>query len=89
MQEDPSGDPLAGSSSVLRDVSPSLEMSNDSDTTTAVPAEVASMFKSSDPTPKEEFIQGAYELPRTFQRDDETTKKNKEACCVGLKQNMS
>ena len=44
LQEDPSGDPLAGSSSVLRDLSPSLEMAGDSDAATAVRAVTASMF---------------------------------------------
>ena len=87
LQEDSSGDPLAGSSSVLRDLSTTLEMAGDSDAATAVPAVAASMFKSLDPTPKEEFAQGACELPRTSRGDDaKTIKKNKDACCVGLKQ---
>ena len=86
LQEDPSGDPLAGSSSVLRDLSTTLEMAGDSGAVSAVPAVAASMFKSSDPTPKEEFAQGACELPRTSRGDDaKTIKKNKDVCCVGLK----
>ena len=60
-------------------------MADDGDAATAVPAGVASMLKSSDPTPREEFSQGACELPRTSQGDDaKITKKNKDACCVGL-----
>ena len=44
------------------------------------------MFKSANPTPKEELAQGACELPRTSRGDDpKTVKKNKDANCVGLK----
>ena len=79
LQEDPSGDPLPGSSSVLRDLSPSIEITDDSDAATAVSAVAASMFKSSDPTPKEEFAQGACEIPCTSREDDtKTVKKNKD-----------
>ena len=86
LKEDPSGDPLPGSSSVLRDLSPSLEMADDSDAAITVPAVTASMFKSLDPTPKEEFVQGACELPCTSQGEDaKTIKKNKDAYYVGLK----
>ena len=46
----------------------------------------SNMFKTLDPTPKEKLAQGACELPRTSRGDDsETIKKNKDACCVGLK----
>jgi hypothetical protein len=44
------------------------------------------MFKSADPTPKEELAQGACELPRTSRGDNpKTVKKNKDANCGGLK----
>ena len=86
LQEDPSGDPLPDLRSVHRDLSPSLEMADESDAAAAVIATAASMFKTSDPTPKEEFARGACELPRTSRGDDaKTIKKNKDACCVGLK----
>ena len=49
-------------------------------------AAAPSMFKSADPTPKEELAQGACELPRTSRGDDpKTVKKNKDANCGGLK----
>ena len=70
LQENPSGDPLPDSSSVLRDLSPSLKMAGDSDASTSVPAVATSMFKLSDPTPKEVFVQGARQLHCTSQGDD-------------------
>ena len=69
LQEDPSGDPLPCFSSVLRDLSPSLAMTGDDGTATAVPIVAASISKLLDPTPKEVFAQGACELPCTSQKD--------------------
>ena len=61
-------------------------MTGDSDAATAVPVVAASMFKVLDQTPKELFAKGSYELPHTSRGDGaKITKKNKDACCVGLK----
>ena len=48
LQEDSSGDLLAISSSVLRDLSTTLEMTGDSDATTAVPAVAATSAATGD-----------------------------------------
>jgi len=48
-------------------------------------AAVSLMFKTADPTPKEELAQGACELPCTPQGDNPNiVKKKKDANCGGL-----